>query len=397
MGAAAAKPRADPRPAERPARRVRPHRRPGRRPAADLGRAAVRPGRAPAPVLTRTPAPADPPPRPRAAPPHGDLSTGPPPVLHHHRVPPRACTAPPPPAPKPSPASGTTSPPPRPPPRRCPHLQLRPPSAPAVPESPTRARASTGIRDSGASTSTCPGPSYAWPVAVSYQRPRGSRTARRSAPRSSTGATSSASPSRNASSQSRSVRSSGEPHHSGRTYGAPVSRARCASVTKYGRSRSRSSSAALACARTSGPNSHGSRRPASIAAVRTEQRQIRAELEPAQIQLGRRGLPSNPPTSGPEYGTPHSPSPSTSESEARSPGQPVATSPDQVPPYLCMPAQPEREKRNGRSAGPQPPQPLVPGARHGEPVHVVRLPVVAARARRARAGPSAAASCRRTG
>ncbi len=44
------------------------------------------------------------------------------------------------------------------------------------------------------------------------------------------------------------------------------------------------------------------------------------------------GTPENPPISGPLYGTPHSPSPSTSDSEARSPGQPVATSPDQLPP-----------------------------------------------------------------
>ena len=39
-----------------------------------------------------------------------------------------------------------------------------------------------------------------------------------------------------------------------------------------------------------------------------------------------------PLTSGPEYGTPHRPSPMTSDNDARSPGQPVAMSPDHVPP-----------------------------------------------------------------
>lgn len=39
-----------------------------------------------------------------------------------------------------------------------------------------------------------------------------------------------------------------------------------------------------------------------------------------------------PPMPDPEYGTPHSPSPTTSDRDARSPGQPGATSPDQAPP-----------------------------------------------------------------
>ena len=61
-----------------------------------------------------------------------------------------------------------------------------------------------------------------------------------------------------------------------------------------------------------------------------------------------------------------------------------------------MPAQPEREKRNGRSCGPQFAQPLVAGPGHRQAVDVVRLPVVAARAPPARAVPSAAASGPRT-
>lgn len=119
---------------------------------------------------------------------------------------------------------------------------------------------------------------------------------------------------------------------------------------KYGNSRRRSTRATRACSRTSSPNSHGSRRPARrLACVRNSGRYA-PSWNHRRYSSGD-GLPSNPPTSGPEYGTPHNPSPSTSESDARSPGQPVATSPDHVPPYRCMPAHPEREKTNGRSWG----------------------------------------------
>ncbi|OSY52992.1 hypothetical protein BG846_01345 [Streptomyces fradiae ATCC 10745 = DSM 40063] len=225
-------------------------------------------------------------------------------------------------------------------------------TAPPAPRTGTTApaRASTGTRDSGASTSTSPGPSYARSVATSYQRPRGSRTTRRRAPRASTGATSSASPSRNASPQSRRRRSSGAAHHSGRAYGAPVSRASRASVTKYGRNRSRSAIASRACSSASAPNSHGSRRPASIAECVRNSGSHAPSCSHRRYSSGD-GWPSKPPTSGPEYGTPHSPSPSTRASDARSPGHPVATSPDHVPPYRCIPAQPDRENRNGRSSG----------------------------------------------
>lgn len=123
-----------------------------------------------------------------------------------------------------------------------------------------------------------------------------------------------------------------------------------ASVTKYGRSRSRSAITARACSSTSGPNSHGSRRPAQIAECVRNNGRYAPSCSHRTYNSGD-GEPPNPPTSGPEYGTPHRPSPSTSASEARSPSQLVSTSPDQVPPYRCMPAHPDRENRNGRSCG----------------------------------------------
>ncbi len=243
--------------------------------------------------------------------------------LHDHPTPPnarRTARSPVPPSRRPRPARPDHR---RSAPRGRPHLQHRPAVLPAHRKH-GPARANTGIRARGASTRTCAGPSYARSVTTSYQRPRGSCTARRSAPGSSTGATSRQSPSRKASSQSRNARSSGVDHHSGRTYGAPVRRARCASVTKYGSSRRRSTSATRACSSTSAPN------PTAPRACGTTGRWA-ASCNHRRYSSGD-GPPPAPPTSGPAYGTPHNPSPITSDNDARSPGHPVATFPDHAPP-----------------------------------------------------------------
>ena len=151
------------------------------------------------------------------------------------------------------------------------------------------------------------------------------------APRSSTGATSSASPSRNASSQSRSARSRElppqRPHvrrprrprqmrqrHEVRQQPLPFGQRRARVLQHLG----------TELPGLPAPRPHGR--------VRTEQRQIGAQLEPAQIQLRRRAPGRTRRRPGPSTAprTARAPAPATARPAA--PASRVATSPDQVPP-----------------------------------------------------------------